>query len=709
MKQILQNVSNGLTEVIDCPAPSVVDGSVRISSKVSLISAGTERMLVDFSKSSLLSKAKQQPERVKQVIEKIGTDGLATTIDAVQSKLNQPIPLGYSNVGVISDLGSGVSGLKIGDRVVSNGPHADIVVVKKNLVAKIPDNVDDDSASFTVISSIALQGVRLAKPLLGETFVVLGVGLIGLLTVQILRANGCKVLAIDFDKRKLSLAESFGASVSLANNFDECLSMANSLSNGNGVDGVIITASTKSNDPIKHAATMCRKRGRVILVGVIGLNLDRSDFYEKEISFQVSCSYGPGRYDSNYEEKGQDYPIGFVRWTEQRNFAAVLDLMSSGSINVQPLITSRFNLVDANMAYEELLSNDSGLGILLDYDFKESSKKQQNISIKGLENTVTDKAVLGFIGAGNYASRVLMPAFRNTGAILHTVVTNSGINSMIHGKRMGFSRGSTDVDSIIKDPNINTSVIVTRHNTHADLVMRSLEAGKNVWVEKPLCIDMKSLQSIEKVYKNAHENVNEKKPHLMVGFNRRFAPHTIKMKQLIQNIDSPKSFIMTINAGYIPDDHWTQDSSIGGGRIIGEACHFIDLMRFLANSKIKKVHADAMSDKSSKNKDTASINLVFEDGSHGTILYLANGSSKFPKERIEIFVDNKILQLDNFLRLKGFGWPNFKKMNFFKQNKGHKECANSFIESLKTNTPAIPSAELFEVARVSLEVNDLLK
>jgi len=707
MKQILQDMSTGVTTVTECPAPSAGPGSVRVCTRLSLISPGTERMLVDFGKASYLNKARQQPEKVKQVIEKVGTDGLTATIDAVRSKLSQPLPLGYSNVGIVDELGRDVHDFKIGDRVVSNGAHSDIVVVKKNLCIRIPDNVDNESASFTVVASIALQGVRLALPTIGEAFVVIGAGVIGLLTVQILRANGCRVLAVDFDEEKLMLAKSFGAEVLRPGEGDEYLSKADSFSRGKGVDGVIITASTKSNDPIKQAARMCRQRGRVILVGVIGLDLDRADFYEKEISFQVSCSYGPGRYDPDYEEKGHDYPIGFVRWTEKRNFEAVLDMMASGLLDVYPLITSRYDFLDAKNAYEELTKNPSGLGILLDYQSDDIGRLERAVDLATIRNFSSAEPVVGFIGAGNYASRVLMPAFKKAGCHLHTVVTSSGINSVIHGKRMGFRLASTDIDAMLSDKSINTAVIVTQHHSHADFVIKCLKAGKNVWVEKPLCIDMESLVAIESAYNQAHGATTTPGPQLMVGFNRRFAPQVQKMHQLLSGVSGPKSFIMTINAGYIPDEHWTQDLSIGGGRIIGEACHFIDLMRFLAGSKIISTQTRGLGQYGGQlvQTDSASITLGFEDGSFGTILYFANGSSKFPKERIEAFADGRILQLDNFRRLTGYGWSNFRKMNLFSQNKGQDECASKFVSAIKDGTCLIPSEEIFEVTRVAIEAS----
>jgi predicted dehydrogenase len=711
MKQILQNLSSGESLVVDSPAPILSNNSLKIATRVSLISAGTERMLVNFGKSSYLDKARQQPEKVKMVLDKVATDGLMTTYDAVKSKLAQPIPLGYSNVGIVEELSSQVHGFEVGDRVVSNAAHADIVIVKQNLCALIPNDVDDDSAAFTVVGSIGLQGVRLANPTLGESFVVIGAGLIGLLVIQLLRANGCRVLAIDFDDNKLELAARFGAEICNPLTGGDVLSQAAILSRDRGVDGVIITASTKSNEPMKQAAQMCRKHGRIILVGVVGLELDRSDFYEKEITFQVSCSYGPGRYDASYEDDGNDYPIGYVRWTEQRNFEAFLDLLSTGVVNVKPLISSRFEFTDASAAYKELSSNTSGLGILLDYSSETTGRLSRSITLDRQDHFDGDSPIIGFIGAGNYASRILIPAFKAAGGQLHTLVTANGVNSVIHGKKSGFLKASTDVVGMLAEPEVNTVVIATQHNTHSKYVIDSLNANKNVWVEKPLAIDRDSLALIESTYFNAHStDKGIAGPQLMVGFNRRFAPQVQKMHALLSSVMAPKSIIITVNAGFIPKDHWTQDPLVGGGRIIGECCHFIDLMRFLVGQKIVSVNGRSMVAGSSRTimEDRSSITLGFEDGSFGTILYLANGASNFPKERIEVFTDGKVLQLDNFRKLKGYGWKRFNKFNLWSQDKGQQACSAAFIEGIRTGVPCIPADEIFEVARVTIEANDML-
>ena len=713
MKQILQDLSSGETYIVESPAPSLSKKDLKILTKVSLISAGTERMLVDFGKSSYLDKARQQPEKVQMVLNKLSTDGLMQTYDTIKSKLDQPIPLGYSNVGIVQEVDAEVTEFHVGDRVVSNGPHADVVAVKKNLCARIPDNVDNDSAAFTVVGSIGLQGVRLANPSIGESFVVIGAGLIGLLVVQILRANGCRVLAVDYDMNKLKLAAQFGAEICDASSGD-IFSKTASWSRDRGADGVIITASTKSSDPVKQAAQICRRGGRIILVGVVGLELDREDFYEKEITFQVSCSYGPGRYDPAYEDKGNDYPIGYVRWTEQRNFEAFLDLLSSGALNVKPLISSRFDFLDADKAFGELSSNTSGLGILLDYSTDIKARQSKSIELEAPNYQFSEHDVtIGFLGAGNYASRILIPAFQSTDAKLHSLLSANGINSVIHGKKSGFKRASTDVEEILEDPEINTLVIATQHDTHSKYVIEGLKANKNVWVEKPLAIDLDSLSLIEEAYFNTRISAAGSKsgPQLMVGFNRRFAPQIKKMKELLARISAPMSVIMTVNAGSIPKEHWTQDSKIGGGRIIGECCHFIDLMRFLVGTKIVSVNGQSMISNGSKTivEDCSSITLGFEDGSFGTIHYLSNGASNFPKESVEVFTDGKVLKLDNYRKLVGYGWKGFKRFNLWKQDKGQKLCTKAFIEGIQSGSSSIPIEEIFEVARVTIEASNLLQ
>ena len=697
MKQILQNLGNGETILADVPCPRRGSGSVLAQTTRTLVSLGTEKMLIDFGKGSLIAKAKSQPDKVKQVIQKIKTDGLWTTLDAVKAKLATPIPLGYCNVGRVVEADI-TSGYAVGDRIVSNGPHAEMVAVPQNLTAKIPDNVTDEQAAFVVVAAIGLQGVRLIQPTLGERIVVSGLGLIGLLTVQMLRAHGCQVLGIDFDKKKLALAKQFGAETVDLSEGQDPVKVAEAWTHGQGVDGVLITASTKSDELIHQAATMCRQRGRIVLVGVIGLNLQRADFYEKELSFQVSCSYGPGRYDANYEKLGLDYPIGFVRWTEQRNFEAVLDLMADKKLVIDTLVTHRFKFDDALAGYQAV-GEKGAMGIVLEYAEQnaDGQKQQRVLKIDNVPpgNKSTQPAV-AFIGAGGFTTRMLLPLLPKE-AIRKTIVSSSGVSAAHAGKKFGFENISSDSSAAITDPNIDAVFITTPHNSHAAMVCEALEAGKHVFVEKPLAMSHEELDQVADAMKRHPEQI------LMVGFNRRFSPHSVQIKKWLSSNPGPISIVLTINAGAIPADHWTQDLKIGGGRIIGEGCHFIDLARFFANSPITSHHAVPMCGADGRLGDTVSIQLGFANGSIATIHYLANGSKDFPKERIEIFSSGKVLACDNFRKSFEIGGKGKKKTST--QNKGHADELKAFFNSIGSGVEwPIPADELLEVSRVTIDV-----
>lgn len=704
MKQVLQNLKDGTTEVAEVPCPRVGAGLLLIRTTRTLVSAGTERMLVDFGKAGFIDKARQQPEKVKMVLDKIRTDGLMPTIEAVRNKLDQPLPMGYCNVGQVVEVGTGVSGFAVGDRVASNGRHAEMVAVQVNLCAKVPDAVPDEAAAFTVLGAIALQGIRLVQPTLGETVVVAGLGLIGLVTVQLLKAQGCRVLGLDFDADKLALARRFGAeTVDLKAGADP-VAAAMAFSRGRGVDAVIITASTKSNEPVHQAALMCRKRGRIVLVGVVGLELSRADFYEKELSFQVSCSYGPGRYDPLYEDKGQDYPVGFVRWTEQRNFEAVLDMLAEGRLDVAPLVSHRFPIGQAPQAYAVVGGSEPSLGIVLDYPAPAvaDAPRARTVALPAAApGTGGRAAAVSVIGAGNYAGAVLIPAFKATGARLARIASAGGASSVHLGRKFGFSEATTDTAALLADPAADAVVVSTRHDTHADYVQRALAAGKHVFVEKPLALKLAELDAIAAAARAAPGRL------VMVGFNRRFAPQVVKMQSLLRGVPGPKSFVMTVNAGAIPAQHWTQDPAVGGGRLVGEGCHFFDLLRFLAGAPIESFHATRME---AATPDTASVTLRFADGSIGTVLYLANGPKAFPKERLEVFAAGRVLQLDNFRRLRGFGWPGFTAMKLWRQDKGQAACAVAFVQAVQNGGPSpIPLDELLEVGRVSIEIEESLR
>jgi predicted dehydrogenase/threonine dehydrogenase-like Zn-dependent dehydrogenase len=696
LKQVLQNLRTGASEVTEVPCPRASTGQLLIRTRRTLVSAGTERMLVEFGKANWIEKARLQPEKVRMVFDKARTDGLLPTLEAVRNKLDQPLPMGYCNVGEVVALGAGVAGFQVGDRVASNGRHAEMVAVPQNLCAKVPEAVEDDAAAFTVIGAVALQGIRLVQPTLGETVVVSGLGLIGLITVQLLRAHGCRVLGLDFNQQRLELARSFGASVVDLGAERNPVGAAQAFSRGRGVDAVLITASTDSSEPVHQAARMCRKRGRIVLVGVTGTELSRADFYEKELSFQVSCSYGPGRYDPDYEEKGRDYPIGFVRWTEQRNFEAFLDMLAEGRVDVSALISHRFAVADAAAAYAVVGGSEPSLGVLLDYPRAvDTAALRPTVVLSEAAELVGGRAAVSFVGSGNYASSVLMPAFRKTGAALISVASNAGVSGVHAGRKFGFLETTTDLEQVFGDARSTAVVIVTRHDSHAALVLKAIAAGKHVFVEKPLCLTSSELESIEEAARGSGRL-------LMVGFNRRFAPQVGKLKQLLAGVSGPKAFVMTVNAGAIPAHHWTQDLSTGGGRIVGEACHFIDLLRYLSASPITTW---SRSDMSVTTADTATLQLGFADGSIGTIHYFANGSRAFPKERLEVFANGGVLQLDNFRRLTGFGWPGFTRLNLWRQDKGQNACAAAFVRAIEEGGPSpIPLEELLEVSRVAIDI-----
>ncbi len=703
MKQLLQSLNTGELTLEDIPCPQIKNNHLIVQTTCSLISSGTERMLLEFGRASIIGKVKQQPEKVKQVFDKIKTDGVIATLEAVKSKLDQPIPLGYCQVGLVREISENNTDFTIGDRVVTNGPHAEMVRVPKNLSVKIPNQVDDESAAFAVLGAVALQGIRLAAPTLGESFAVIGLGLVGQLAVQLLVAQGCRVLAIDLDKKRCELAEQFGATAFQIEADADVLVFAENFSRHRGMDGVLITASTQSNSPIEQAAKMSRQRGRIVLVGVTGLALSRDDFYKKELSFQVSCSYGPGRYDENYEKRGQDYPIAHARWTAQRNIEAFLDMLACQKVKIDALITHRFIFSESIDAYKTL-EDKSALGILLKYPVQKVSINNTVELEKNEKRQPISSVCIACIGAGNFASRVLLPEFKKANIQLHTLVTDQGINAVVHGKKNGFIAASTDIISVLNDEKINTILIATPHHLHADQVTLALSAGKHVFVEKPLAITEAQLQSVVDTYQSLL-----KKPIMMIGFNRRFSPHIQKMKQLLLSLNEPKNMIMTVNAGFIPKEHWTQNTEVGGGRLIGEACHFVDLLRYIANAPIKHFNISSLSSERFNKNENVIITLQFADGSQGSIHYFANGSARFPKERLEVFCAGKILQLDNFRILNGFGFSTFKKYKTWRQQKGYAETISKFVEAISGGSASpIPFDEIIEVSRVCLELNKLV-
>lgn len=695
MKQVLQSLKTGAVELAEVPCPLIRPGHLLVQSRASLISAGTERMLVEFGKSSLIAKARAQPDKVRQVLDKIKSEGLLPTYHAVFSRLDEPLPLGYCNCGVVVDMGEGVSGFSVGDRVISNGAHAEMVCVPQNLCAKVPDGVSDEQAAFTVLGAIGLQGIRLLEPTFGETIAVTGLGLIGLMTVQMLLANGCRVIGIDVNADRLALARSLGAEVVDLPHGADPVETAKALSRGRGVDGVIIAASAKTNDIVRQAAQMCRKRGRIVLVGVVGLELSRTDFYKKELSFQVSCSYGPGRYDPDYEERGRDYPVAFVRWTEQRNFEAILDAMAAGRLDVSPLISTRLPHAQAVEAYRVLTDDSDALGIVLTYPQQAPPRARTVTLASATRRTQAENRVrVGVIGAGNFARMTLLPVLKRCPAVLRTIASAGGVTGTHAGRTFGFQQVTSDHRDIINDPEIELVIILTRHDLHAPMVLEALRAGKHVAVEKPLCLDALQLAEIREAYATAGPR------QLLVGFNRDFAPLVNRMCAVLAGRTQPLTMCMLVNAGVSPPDSWVHDPRVGGGRIVGEGCHWIDLMSVLAGAPIRRVFAARVGESPGLaiRDDKTSITLEFADGSLGTLHYFGNGHKAYPKETLEVFCDGRVLRLDNFRRLTGFGWPNFKRESSFKADKGHRGEFEQLIYAIANGGPEVmPFARIVNV------------
>lgn len=697
MKQIIQDIKSGKTILEKVPAPSVGYGEILIKTKSTLVSLGTEKMLINFGKSGYIGKIKQQPEKFKLAINKIKSDGLKPTLEAIFRKLDQPIPLGYSNSGVVLDVGEGVKHIRKGDRVACNGFHAEIVSVPENLVAKIPSNVSYDEAAFTVVGSIGLQGIRLLNPTFGETVVVFGLGVIGLIAAQILKSNGCNVIGIDIDEEKLKIANKLGIKT-INSKKQDIISKVNELTSDVGADGVLITASSKSNKLINDSAKMCRKRGRVILIGVIGLDINRSEFYEKEITFQVSCSYGPGRYDSIYEDKGLDYPIGFVRWTEKRNFEAFLEAISNKLIDLKPLISKRVSLDNFFDIYNNI--DDNSIANIIEFDNKISSFNENIIQIHET-NYKSTKAIIGIIGAGEFTSSTLLPNLNKVKSQIKYIASAKGLRGTILAKKYKIQKSTTDYKNLLKDKDISGVIISTRHNLHASQVINSLKADKHTFVEKPLAITYKELLEVKKVYENSNSS-------LTVGFNRRFSPFSIDAKKSLGDDPGQINIVTTMNAGFLPKEHWAHDMEVGGGRIIGEACHYIDLISFLSNSYVKSVLMTPNGLNSNINSDNGTIILKYANGSLGVINYFSNGHKSYSKERIEIYQSGKNIIIDNFKKIKYFGYGKQNKTRF--QNKGHYNQFKSWNNFLiNGGKPLIEFNSLYNTSMASICAVESLK
>ena len=610
-------------------------------------------------------------------MDKIKSDGLMPTLEAVFSKLEQPIPLGYCHVGEVIEVGEGVHEFKVGDRVASNGPHAEFVCVPVNLAAIIPANVSDEEAAFTVIGSIGLQGIRLLNPTFGETMVVFGLGLIGLLTAEMLFANGCRVIGFDLDPAKVELAKSKGIEAIQPGADTDPVKLVESLTGGVGADGVLITASTKDSTLMSQSARMCRKRGRIILVGVTGLELNRSEFYEKELTFQVSCSYGPGRYDDNYEQKGVDYPLPFVRWTEKRNFESVLQAISRGQIDVKPLISELVPIQQFQEIYGEIGGKKTIASILT---YAKDNRPETRVKLSG---RVSAKPGLGIIGAGNFTKMTMLPALKKAGAPVEIIASNTGVSGTFLAKKFLIAESTTDFKQVIHSQQVGMVMVTTRHNLHAPMVMESLRAGKDVFVEKPLALSVKELTETEAVLKDSGKTVS-------VGFNRRFSPFSVKIKEVLGPDPGPVSVIATMNAGFIPPESWVHDLQQGGGRIVGEACHFVDLISFFTGSEVESVFMTAMGTNPDGKTDVASIHLKYRNGSLGVINYFSNGSKAYSKERIEVYFGGKTLIMDNFRKLEGFGTGGFSSLKGG-QDKGHGSMFSKLVQLNKNGGEALIS------------------
>ncbi|WP_025762667.1 bi-domain-containing oxidoreductase [Dyadobacter tibetensis] len=687
MKQLTQNLRTGKTSLMEVSKPRVSPGQVLIQTTCSLVSVGTERKLVAFGRANWLHRALMQPERFGEVIKKIKMHGLRPTWANVKHRLDEPLGLGYSQAGVVVGLGEGVTDLQLGDRVASNGPHAELVSVSRHLVVKIPDQVTDAAASFTVLGSIGLQGLRMFNPTLGETVVVIGLGLIGILTADLLLINGCIVIGTDPNPSRLALAKSRGCrTVSSQDARPEATVKA--MTDGQGADGVIITAQTASDGVMKEAAAMCRKGGRIILVGEVGLQLQRTDFYKKELSFRVSCSYGPGRYDPAYEEDGLDYPLAYVRWTEHRNLQTVMHLIASGQLEVESLIAAKVALKDFLRIYGDLHRKPSGAYLLVFPEYKDSVAPPLDRSAN-IREIATIR--IGIIGAGQYTRMTLLPALSDIS--VEYIASAHGLSASSLAQKYKIPSPISDHRIMLADPQLDLVLIVTRHYQHAPMVVEALEAGKHVFVEKPLALTVLELEQIALAYQTSTKILH-------VGYNRRFAPLVEKLKQMLPAI--PLQIVVTVNAGRVDASSWVQDPVRGGGRILGEACHFIDLMSFLTNSLVRAVCMQALGHQASVWSDNVSILLQFHNGSTGVLNYFSNGSMAYPKEKIEVFGGDCTWLLEDFRSLKAYGLTQFSSIKK-EQDKGHRNQFRQLIRVIKSGLPPlIPPANLFNTSYASL-------
>jgi predicted dehydrogenase/threonine dehydrogenase-like Zn-dependent dehydrogenase len=713
MRQILQNVKSGDTLLETVPPPALQAGGVRVRTAASLISAGTEKMLIDLAQKSYLGKAKARPDLVKQVLNKVKKEGLWNTFQKVMSKMERPMPLGYSAAGIVEQVGEDVRGLQVGDRVAMAGAgyanHAEINFVPKNLVAKLPDGVGFDEAAYATVASIALQGVRLARPQLGEQVAVVGLGLIGLITVQLLKANGCRVIGIDLDASKVKLAQQMGMDQGVVSSQESPGAAVEAFTGGRGADHTLITAATESNGPIELAGDITRRKGQVVVVGAVGMDIPRDAYYHKELEVKVSMSYGPGRYDPSYEEGGIDYPYDYVRWTEQRNMEAVLALMAEGKLSVEALTTHRFPIDEALDAYALIQKgSEPYVGIVLEYDVEAPQDDVLRIQPEK-PHTPTGRLGVGFAGAGNYASVHLIPHLQGDEASeLVGLVTATGLNAQQKAEKFGFRYCTTSFQSLLDDEAVDAVFIATRHSTHAEFATRALKAGKHVFVEKPMVVTKEQLRELRQAYEAAQR---QRPTGLMVGLNRRFAPMVQRLREAMPP-GAPKQMVYRVNSGPIDTDSWLYQPDEGGGMLIGEMCHFVDLMQYLCGERPVRVHAQSLhlgrSDR--VDSDNVSITISFDGGSVGTLAYNTVGDSSAPKERLEVYGSGVVGQLNDFRRLEITKNGSTSTTRAWNQDKGQPAQMDAVASAFRSRGQApIPFEELVAGMQVIFAAQESLR
>jgi len=731
MKQLLQNLRTGETSVVEVPIPTPRPGTALVRTCASLVSTGTERMVVEFAEKSLLGKARARPDYVRQALDKARREGILGTIEAIFGRLDQPMALGYSSSGIVSAVGEEAAGVQVGQRVACAGGgyavHAEYALVPTNLLVPLPEQVDFESAAFTTLGAIALHGYRLAHTQIGERVAVIGLGILGLLSLGIIRAAGCHALGIDLDLERVELAQGMGFTAVRREGAEEA---GATFSRGRGCDAVMICADTPSSDPVELAGALARDRAHVVAVGAVGLAVPRKIYYEKELTLVNSRSYGPGRYDPSYEEEGRDYPIGYVRWTEGRNLEAFVELLASGQVDVRPLITHRFPIKNASQAYSLITgkTNERFLGVLLTYNetggvpvvLEEARRPEFRVKIpKITQPRMTDEVTLGALGAGNFAKAVLFPVLRKTEGIrLVSVASASGLNAQYAARKFGFAYATTDEEQVLEDPEVNTIAVLTRHHLHARQVIAALRNGKHVFCEKPLALNAAELDEIATLLQEvspldpsgATKKV-ERAPLLMVGFNRRFSPQGIALREFLASRKEPLAAHYRVNAGYLPPDHWLHNPQQGGGRIIGEGCHFIDFITFLVGASPRSVLARALPDAGRYRADNVVMTLIFPDDSIGTISYLANGDRSFSKERLEVFTAGRVAVLEDYRRLDLIRDGRRRTIrSTLRQDKGHFGEWQAFIEAIRAGkAPPIPYRDIFGVTRATFAALEALR